>query len=112
MDKKENRYSMIFTTAAGKEQAKKIAMGLVEKHLAACVQMFPVESVYFWQEKICEENEILLLIKTKTELFDEVKKAIMEIHSYEVPEIIQAPITDGLAEYLKWIGNCTCREKV
>ena len=103
----EKNYSMIITTAAGKEPAKKIARLLVEKHLAACVQMFPIESVYFWQNKICEENETALLIKSKTGLFEEIKAAIKENHAYEVPEIIQIPITDGLPEYLKWIDNCT-----
>jgi len=103
----QKEYSIIITTAADKESAKKIAWLLVEKRLAACVQMFPIESIYFWQDKICEENETILIIKSQTALFDEIKTAIKEIHSYEVPEIIQIPITNGLPEYLKWIENYT-----
>ena len=104
---KENDYSLIITTTACKEAAKKIAGLLVERRLAACAQMFPIESIYFWQGKICEDNEIALFIKSKTVLFDEIKAAIKENHAYEVPQIVQIPITGGLPEYLKWIGDCT-----
>ena len=89
---------MIITTTADKESAKSIAGLLVEKRLAACVQMFPIESVYFWQGKICDENEIALFIKSKTALFSKISELIREIHTYEVPEIIQIPIIDGLPE--------------
>ena len=107
MSSRDNAYSIIITTYPDKETAKKIARLLVEKRLAACVQMLPVESVYLWQSKICDDNEIALFIKTKTKLFDKIKDAIKENHGYEVPEIIQIPITDGLPEYLKWIDDCT-----
>jgi len=103
----QKEYSIIITTAADKESAKKIARLLVEKKLAACVQLLPIESIYFWQNKICEENETALLIKSRTILFEEIKTAIKENHVYEVPEIIQIPIMDGLPEYLKWIDDCT-----
>jgi len=106
---KENGYSIIITTTADKDSARKIAKLLVEKRLAACVQMFPIESIYYWQDKICEENEITLFIKSKTALFEEIKAAIRENHVYEVPEIIQIPITNGLPEYLKWIDDCAGR---
>ena len=103
----ENEYSIIITTCAEKETAKSIAKMLIEKRLAACVQMFPVESIYFWQDKVCDDNEIALLIKSKAIRFNEISAAIRETHAYEVPEIIQIPITDGLPEYLKWIDDCT-----
>ena len=103
----KNEYSIIIATTADKESAKKIARLLVEKHLAACGQMFPIESLYFWKDKICEESETMLFIKSRTELFDEIKAVIKENHAYEVPEIVQIPITDGLPEYLKWITDCT-----
>ena len=102
----ENEYSMVVTTTADKESAREIAKLLVERRLAACVQMFPIESVYFWQDKICQENETALFIKSKTAQFDKIKTAIKENHKYEVPEIIQMPITGGLPEYLKWIDDC------
>ena len=107
---RENDYSLIITTTANKESAREIARLLVEKRLAACAQMLPIESIYFWQGKICEESETALFIKSKTALFDEIKAAIKENHPYEVPEIVQIPITDGLPEYLKWIGDCTSRQ--
>ena len=98
---------MIVTTAANRDEAKKIARLLVEKRLAACAQMFPVESAYVWRGEICEEAETALFIKSRTELFDEIKAAIKAAHSYEIPEIIRIPIADGLPEYLKWIDDCT-----
>ena len=101
-----NEYSLVITACPDKGFAKKIAGLLVEQGLAACVQMLPVESVYLWQGKICNENEIALFIKTKTEFFHKIKDVIKENHSYEIPEIIQVPITDGLPEYLKWIDEC------
>ena len=106
----EKPYSLFITTCANKESAREIARLLVEKKLAACGQIFPIESIYFWKEKICEENETMLYIKSKTVLFEKIKAAIKENHSYEVPEIIQIPITDGLPEYLKWIDDCTCHD--
>jgi periplasmic divalent cation tolerance protein len=98
-------YSIIITTAACEESAKKIAEVLVEKRLAACVQMFPVKSVYVWQGKVCKESEITLHIKSKASLFGMVSEAIKAHHSYQVPEIIQIPIADGSADYLKWIDE-------
>ena len=107
----QKEYSLIITTAADKESAREIAKQLVERRLAACVQMFPVESLYFWQGKINEDNETALFIKSKTALFEKIKTAIKENHKYEVPEIIQMPVTDGLPEYLKWIDDCTCARR-
>ena len=102
----KNDYSIIITTAACKDAAGKIAKLLIEKKLAACVQMFPVESVYFWQGKICEDDEVTLFIKSKTALFEEIASAIKANHEYEVPEIIQIPVTNGFPDYLKWIDGC------
>ena len=102
----DNEYSLAITTCASKESAKAIAMLLVEKRLAACVQMFPIESVYAWRGEICDENEIALFIKSKSAAFGKIMAAIRECHAYEVPEIIQIPITGGLPEYLEWIGGC------
>ena len=102
-----NEYSVIKATCPDKDSAKKIAKLLVEQRLAACVQMFPIESVYLWKDEVCDENEVMLFIKSRTALFDVISAAIKENHSYEVPEIIQIPITDGLPEYLNWLGECT-----
>ena len=100
-----NDNSIIIATYPDKEAAKKVAGLLVEERLAACVQIFPIESIYSWEGKIFDENEIMLFIKTKTSLFNKVSAFIRKNHSYDVPEIIQIPITDGLPEYLRWIGD-------
>lgn len=100
-----SEYSITITTFADKESAKKTAKLLVEQQLAACVQIFPIESVYHWKGEICDENEVMLFIKSKTVLFDKIKDAIREIHPYEVPEIVQIPIADGLPEYLRWMDE-------
>ena len=102
-----SKYSIIISTCVDKETAKAIAKILVKTRLAVCVQMFPIESVYLWKEKICDEGEIMLFIKSKTGLFDKISAAIREIHSYEVPEIILVPIEGGLPEYLNWLDDCT-----
>lgn len=106
-----NEYSMMISTCADKETAKNIAALLIERRLAACVQLFPIESMYTWQGKICNDNEMAILIKSKTVLFDKITAAIKENHLYEVPEIVQIPITNGLPEYLKWIDNCVEKDR-
>lgn len=102
-----SEYSEITATFPEKKTAKRIAKLLVEKRLAACAQTFPIDSVYRWQGEVFEEGEIKLIIKTKTALFDEVAAVIKANHSYEVPEIVQTPITGGTPEYLKWISDST-----
>jgi periplasmic divalent cation tolerance protein len=99
-------YSLIMSTFPDKESAKKTVKLLVEQQLAACVQTLPIESVYLWKDEICEDNEIMLLIKTKAYLFDMIATIIKDVHSYEVPEIVQIPIDRGLPEYLQWIDEC------
>jgi len=106
----ENEYAMVISTCSDRASAKVIAQLLVEQRLAACVQMLPAESVYRWQGEICEDSEIVLFIKTRAVLFDKVAAKIRELHTYEVPEIIQVPIADGLPDYLNWIGDCTKAE--
>jgi len=102
----KKEYSTVITTCPDKNSAKKIANRMVENRLVACVQMFPIESVYRWKNEICNENEIVLFMKSKPEMFDKIVATIKENHTYEVPEIIQIPITDGLPEYLNWIDDC------
>ena len=99
-------YTIITATFPDKDSAKSVARLLVERKLAACVQLMPIESVYSWKGEICDECEVLLLIKTRAERFTEIAAAIKEIHTYEVPEIVQVPIIGRLAEYLSWIDEC------
>jgi periplasmic divalent cation tolerance protein len=102
-----HEYSMMIATFPDKDSAKKTAKLLVDQRLAACAQLFPIESIYRWKDEICDENEIMLLMKSKTILLEKIVSAIKAHHPYEVPEIIQLPITAGLPEYLQWIGTCT-----
>jgi len=103
----DNTYSVIITTYEHKQEAEALARMLVDERLAACVQMFPIESVYFWKDQVRDGAETVLFIKTKTVLYDQIEAKIKDHHPYEVPEIIQIPITAGLPEYLDWIDDST-----
>ncbi len=92
--------------------AERIASTLVEERLAACVNRIPgITSTYRWQAKVQHEHECLLLIKTRSERFDAVRERIVELHPYELPEVIAVDIVLGHAPYLAWIeaetGNPT-----
>ncbi len=97
---------IILTTAGSREEAKKIAGALVERKLAACVNIVgPIDSVYRWKGAVESAQEWLLVIKTTATQFERVRDAIRELHSYELPECIVLAIEDGSAEYLEWIGE-------
>jgi len=100
-------FGVMLTAAASREEAQKIARLLVAEKLAACVQLLPIESFYTWQEKTQNEAEILLLIKTRTALFDAATARIKAIHSYTVPEIVALPFAAGFQGYLDWIAQVT-----
>jgi periplasmic divalent cation tolerance protein len=101
-------YGVILVTVSSLEESKKIAHALIESKLAACVNIIPkIISIYSWQEKINEDEEYLLLIKSRKELFKSIKKTVRDLHSYEVPEIIMLPIKNGLKDYLEWIRKET-----
>ena len=100
-------HALILTTCKSRESADTIAGLLVKERLAACVQRMPIESTYLWQGEICNDAEIVLFIKSKAELFDEISAKIREVHPYELPEIILLPITNGRPDYLRWIEDCT-----
>ena len=98
---------LIQTTCGTKEEARKIAKVLIEEKLAACIQMFEIESFYNWNNEFCCDNETLLNIKTRKDNFEKIKSRILELHSYDLPEIIQLDITNTSEEYLKFIGENT-----
>jgi periplasmic divalent cation tolerance protein len=99
------KYSVVMTACGSGEEARALARSLVEGQLAACVQLLPIESLYRWQGELCHDDEVLLLIKGRTADFGLVRDAIVEAHSYDLPEITQVPITDGLADYLSWLDD-------
>jgi periplasmic divalent cation tolerance protein len=97
---------IVFTTAGSEEEARKIARHLVDHQLAACVNIVPrVESIYRWQGKVESNQEWLLLIKTSVEEFAAVRDAVLELHSYDLPECIAVTIEDGSTQYLEWLGD-------
>jgi periplasmic divalent cation tolerance protein len=97
---------IVLTTAGTAEEARKIAQALVERRLAACVNIVPqIESVYRWQGKVETAQEWLLVVKTTREKYERVCEAIRELHSYELPECVCLAIEDGSAAYLEWIGE-------
>jgi len=96
--------TLIITSLDSDEKASEIAETLVIEKLAACVSILPgVLSVYFWKNKLCKEKEILLLIKTRTSLFDSVRNRLLDIHPYDTPEIISLPVNNALDKYAEWV---------
>lgn len=101
-----NKHIQVFTTTANKKSAQKIAKILVEKKLAACVQILgPIESVYQWKGKIEKAKEFLLLIKSNQSKAKKIIDEIKSVHDYEVPEIIVLPIASGNPDYLRWVDE-------
>ena len=97
---------LVLTTCGSLEEARSIAHTLVERQLAACVNIVPeIESVYRWKGEVETATEWLLVIKTTTVAFNRLREALSDLHSYEVPECIEIAIEDGSAAYLEWIGE-------
>ncbi|GAB4179127.1 MAG: divalent-cation tolerance protein CutA [Calditrichia bacterium] len=97
-------YCTVFCTVGNMDNARAIASELVDRRLAACVNIIPgVESIYEWKGQIQYDKELLLIIKSRMDKFDEIKKVIQSLHEYELPEIIALPIENGEKGYLKWI---------
>jgi periplasmic divalent cation tolerance protein len=97
---KNSNYGVVLVTVASIAEGKAIAISLLEAKLAACVNLFPINSIYWWSGKINQEQEYQLIIKTNLNKFDELAANIKILHSYEVPEIIALPISAGSKTYL------------
>ncbi len=96
---------IVFCTCAHQAEATQLAHALVSEGTAACVNIVPaIESVYRWEGKIETSQEVLLLIKTTRALFPALRDSIIRLHSYDTPEVIAVPVTDGWAKYLAWLG--------
>ncbi len=96
---------VVLITAASGDEAANIAKALVEGRLAACVNIVKeVRSMYRWQGRVADEKEVLMIAKTRKELFADVVRKVKELHSYSVPEIIALPVVEGFEEYLAWLG--------
>ncbi|HJM11781.1 MAG TPA: divalent-cation tolerance protein CutA [Candidatus Marinimicrobia bacterium] len=100
------KYVLILSTVSKIEDAQTIANHLVSNSMAACVNFIPnLESVYKWKNKVCKENEFLLMIKTTANKETNVYDSLSEIHPYDTPEIITLPIQNGSKDYLDWISE-------
>jgi periplasmic divalent cation tolerance protein len=97
---------VVFMTAPAADEARRIAKELVERQLAACVQILPeIESVYRWNGEVQRETEILILAKTTAAQFDDLEKAVREIHSYDTPEIVAVPLAFVSEPYRAWLTD-------
>lgn len=102
----ESGKRVVFITASSEDEARKIATSLVEENLAACVSIVPkILSIYRWEGKVVEEEELLLIAKTSEEKFAALSQSVKKLHSYETPEIIAIAVADGLKTYLDWIDE-------
>jgi periplasmic divalent cation tolerance protein len=100
-------YCVVYITTKDEKEARKIGRALVAEKLAAGINIHPIDSIYWWQEEIREENEVAILAKTKAELVSEVITRVKALHSYRVPCIISLPIEKGYPDFLEWIKQST-----
>lgn len=103
-------FLVVYITASS-GNAKDLASALVREKLAACVNRIPgVESTYTWEGRVERDAEDLLIVKTRTDLFDRLQETIQALHGYDVPEIIAVPIVEGSEGYLAWMTASLSRE--
>ena len=100
-------YNIVIMTASSKEEATKIVHALLEERLIACANIIDsVSSFFWWKGKIEEEKEVLVFLKSNENLFKRLSKRILELNSYDVPEILALPIAEGSQSYLDWLKTC------
>ncbi len=95
---------LVYITCKDNEEAKKISRHLLEKKLIACTNIHPIESMYWWKGKIQEDNEVVIIAKTKDSCYDKVKAEVKKVHSYDVPCILKI-MAEANKEYNKWINE-------
>ena len=99
---------VVFSTFPDAGKAAEVARTLVDERLVACVNLVPgVRSIYRWQDKLCDENEALAVMKTSDERADALIARLAQLHPYEVPEALALPVTTGSAKYLEWVASET-----
>ena len=99
------KYISVYTSLPDIEKAKEIARAVIDERLCACANIFKVDSIYRWKEKIEEEGEYGLILKTKEKTYNKLEVRIKELHPYEIPMIVTYKIDKGLESYLKWIDE-------
>ena len=99
---------LVLTTLPTADAAAELGRTLVQERLAACANILPaVRSIYSWQGKIQDDNEVLVLLKTRQEHFERLRARILELHPYEMPEILAIPVEQGYSMYLDWLAKET-----
>lgn len=102
----DSDYIVVYCTVPDEETAVNISRHLVENRLAACCNIVNnLRSIYFWENEVCDDAELLLIIKTTASKYEELETTIARLHPYEVPEVIALPIIRGSKSYLSWVGN-------
>ncbi|NLM47507.1 MAG: divalent-cation tolerance protein CutA [Hungateiclostridium thermocellum] len=101
------KYGIVLTTFENAQQAKPVIDEMIRCKLAACIQEINIKSHYTWKGELCHEDEILVLFKTKKELYPELEKKLLEIHPYNTPEILFVDVEKGSSAYLAWIDEQT-----
>lgn len=102
------KFILVLSTVPDREVGQEIARVLLEERLAACVTISAAcESFYWWEQKISQDQEYILFIKTRDKLYPNLEERILEIHPYDVPEIIALPLNNGFPKYLDWITDET-----
>lgn len=98
-------HALVLVTCGDLGEARQIAHRLVEEHLAAGVQIVPIESIYRWRGEVVEDSEWLLIAKTRADRFTAIEVAVVEMHSYEVPPVVMIEIAGAGGTYLEWIDQ-------
>ena len=102
----KEHYIIAITTTPSKNEAEKIAKILLEERLIACANIIgPVQSLFWWQGKIDEAQEHLILMKTRKDLFSKLSEKVKALHSYQIPEVIAVPIVEGFKPYMEWLES-------
>lgn len=105
---RRQRVIVVLVTAASERQALRIGRAVVGAKLAACANIIPgIRSIFRWAGKVSEEREVLLIMKSRADLFPGLSAEVRRLHSYQVPEVIAFPIGQGTADYLAWVWNST-----
>lgn len=99
---------LVLTTLPNADAAVELSRSVVNEKLAACANILPaIRSIYRWKDKVQDDNEVLVLLKTRQEQFERLRARILELHPYEVPEVIAIPVEQGYQGYLDWIAEVT-----
>jgi len=104
----DSEFAVLFCTVPSMEEGRKIARHVVGRHLAACVNLVPgLVSIYEWEGRIEDASEVLMILKTRKDLVQDLTARIVEIHPYDCPEVIALPVASGHPKYLEWMDSVT-----